>query len=125
MLPPDRTKTSKMVRPLAGNPPGLRPNLVNVCRTNLQHCRMVWEDYFTSGTKPGSRKVGALTIELISRVLNSKPSKLIVLVIARFVGKVQGLESGLETGVTGASPPTVTSMGSSFYLGGKSQGRNP
>ena len=27
------------------------------------------------------------------------------------------LESRLETGVTGASPPTVTSMGSSFYLG--------
>jgi hypothetical protein len=46
-------------------------------------------------------------------------------VIARFVGKVQGLESGLETGVTGASPPTVTSMGSSFYLGGQVQGRRP
>jgi hypothetical protein len=47
------------------------------------------------------------------------------LVIARFVGKVQGLESGLETGVTGASPPTVTSMGGSFYLGGQVQGRRP
>jgi hypothetical protein len=47
------------------------------------------------------------------------------LVIARFVGKVQELESGLETGVTGASPPTVTSMGSSFYLGGQVQGRRP
>ena len=47
------------------------------------------------------------------------------LVITRFVGKVQGLESGLETGVTGASPPTVTSMGSSFYLGGQIQGRRP
>jgi hypothetical protein len=35
------------------------------------------------------------------------------------------LESGLETGVTGASPPTVTSMGSSFYLGGQVQGRRP
>ena len=46
-------------------------------------------------------------------------------VIARFVGKVQELESGLETGVTGASPPTVTSMGSSFYLGGQVQGRRP
>jgi hypothetical protein len=46
-------------------------------------------------------------------------------VIARFVGKVQGLESGLETGVTEASPPTVTSMGSSFYLGGQIQGRRP
>jgi hypothetical protein len=46
-------------------------------------------------------------------------------VIARFVGKVQELESGLETGVTGASPPTVTSMGSSFYLGGQIQGRRP
>jgi hypothetical protein len=49
----------------------------------------------------------------------------ILCVIARFVGKVQGLESGLETGVTGASPPTVTSMGSSFYLGGQIQGRRP
>ena len=46
-------------------------------------------------------------------------------IIARFVGKVQKLESGLETGVTGASPPTVTSMGSSFYLGGQVQGRRP
>ena len=46
-------------------------------------------------------------------------------VIARFVEKVQELESGLETGVTGASPPTVTSMGSSFYLGGQVQGRRP
>jgi hypothetical protein len=46
-------------------------------------------------------------------------------VIARFVGKVQELESGLETGVTGASPPTVTSMGGSFYLGGQVQGRRP
>jgi hypothetical protein len=46
-------------------------------------------------------------------------------VIARFVGKVQELESGLATGVTGASPPTVTSMGSSFYLGGQVQGRRP
>jgi hypothetical protein len=43
------------------------------------------------------------------------------IVIARFVGKVQGL----ETGVTGASPPTVTSMGGSFYLGGQVQGRRP
>jgi hypothetical protein len=34
-------------------------------------------------------------------------------------------ESGLETGVTGASPPTVTSMGGSFYLGGQVQGRRP
>jgi hypothetical protein len=50
---------------------------------------------------------------------------LIHTVIARFVGKVQELESGLETGVTGASPPTVTSMGSSFYLGGQVQGRRP
>jgi hypothetical protein len=46
-------------------------------------------------------------------------------VITRFVGKVQELESGLETGVTGASPPTVTSMGGSFYLGGLVQGRRP
>jgi hypothetical protein len=50
-------------------------------------------------------------------------------VIARFVGKVARfvgeLESGLETGVTGASPPTVTSMGGSFYLGGLVQGRRP
>jgi hypothetical protein len=46
-------------------------------------------------------------------------------VIARFVGKVQELESRLETGVTGASPPTVTLMGSSFYLGGQIQGRRP
>jgi hypothetical protein len=37
-------------------------------------------------------------------------------VIARFVGKVQELESGLETGVTGASPPTVTSMGGLFLF---------
>jgi hypothetical protein len=35
------------------------------------------------------------------------------------------LESRLETGVTGASPPTVTSMGSSFYLGWLVQGRRP
>jgi hypothetical protein len=47
------------------------------------------------------------------------------LVIARFVGKVRKLELGLETGVTGASPPTVTSMGGSFYLGGQVQGRRP
>jgi len=40
---------------------------------------MVWEDYFTLGTKPGSRKVGYFTTELISRVLDSKPSKVIVL----------------------------------------------
>jgi hypothetical protein len=46
-------------------------------------------------------------------------------VITRFVGKVQELESGLETGVIGASPPTVTSMGGSFYLGGLVQGRRP
>jgi hypothetical protein len=39
--------------------------------------------------------------------------------------KGQKLELGLETGVTGASPPTVTSMGSSFYLGGQVQGRRP
>ena len=38
-------------------------------------------------------------------------------VIARFVGKVKKLESRVETGVTGASPPTVTSMGSSSYSG--------
>jgi hypothetical protein len=46
-------------------------------------------------------------------------------VIARFVGKVKKLESRVETGVTGASPPTVTSMGGSFYLGGLVQGRRP
>jgi predicted Na+-dependent transporter len=46
-------------------------------------------------------------------------------VIARFVGKVKKLESKVETGVTGASPPTVTSMGNSFYLGGQVQGRRP
>jgi hypothetical protein len=46
-------------------------------------------------------------------------------VIARFVGTVQELESGLEIGVTGASPPTVTLMGGSFYLGGQVQGRRP
>ena len=46
-------------------------------------------------------------------------------VIARFVGKVQELESGLETGVTRASPTTVTSMGGSFYLGWLVQGRRP
>jgi hypothetical protein len=46
-------------------------------------------------------------------------------VIARFVGKVTKLESKVETGVTGASPPTVTSMGGSFYLGGQVQGRRP
>ena len=40
-----------------------------------------------------------------------------VIVIARFVGKVKRLESRVETDVTGASPPTVTSMGGSFYLG--------
>jgi hypothetical protein len=40
---------------------------------------MVWEDCFTPGTKPGSRKVGSFTTKLISRVLDSKPSKLIVL----------------------------------------------
>jgi hypothetical protein len=33
---------------------------------------MVWEDYFTSRTKLGPRKVGYFTIELISRVLDSK-----------------------------------------------------
>jgi hypothetical protein len=37
----------------------------------------------------------------------------------------KSLSQGLETGVTGASPPTVTSMGSSFYLGGQVQGRRP
>jgi hypothetical protein len=35
------------------------------------------------------------------------------------------LESRLKTGVTGVSPPTVTSMGSSFYLGWLVQGRRP
>jgi hypothetical protein len=40
---------------------------------------MVWEDYFTPGRKPESRKVGSFTTDLISRVLDSKPSKLIVL----------------------------------------------
>jgi len=40
---------------------------------------MVWEDYFTSRTKLGSRKVESFTTELISRVLDSKPSKLLVL----------------------------------------------
>jgi hypothetical protein len=35
------------------------------------------------------------------------------------------LESRFKTGVTGASPPTVTSMGGSFYLGGLVQGRRP
>jgi hypothetical protein len=39
--------------------------------------------------------------------------------------RLRELESGLETGVTGASPPTVTSMGGSFYLGGLVQGRRP
>ena len=68
-----------MVRPLARNPPGLHPSLETTYRTNLQHYRMVWEDYFTSGTKLGSRKVGSFTTELTSRVLDSKPSKLIVL----------------------------------------------
>ena len=53
------------------------------------------------------------------------PQMDVVTVIARFVGKVQELESGLGTGVTGASPPTVTSMGGSFYLGGQVQGRRP
>jgi hypothetical protein len=65
---------------------------------------------------------------LIIETLGSKHtsrSLLHVPVIARFVGEVQELESGLETGVTGASPPTVTSMGSSFYLGGQVQGRRP
>jgi hypothetical protein len=47
------------------------------------------------------------------------------LVIARFVERSKELESGLETGVTGASPPTVTSMEGSFYLGGLVQGRRP
>jgi hypothetical protein len=40
---------------------------------------MAWEDYFTSGTKLRSRKVGSFTIELIYRVLDSKHSKLFVL----------------------------------------------
>jgi hypothetical protein len=40
---------------------------------------MVWEDCCTSGTKLGSRKVGSFTTELISRVLVTKPSKLLVL----------------------------------------------
>jgi hypothetical protein len=40
---------------------------------------MVWEDCCTSGTKLGSRKVEYFTTELISRVLVSKPSKLLVL----------------------------------------------
>jgi hypothetical protein len=40
---------------------------------------MVWEDCCTSGTKLGSRKVESFTTELISRVLVSKPSKLLVL----------------------------------------------
>jgi hypothetical protein len=40
---------------------------------------MVWEDCCTFGTKLGSRKVGSFTIKLISRVLVTKPSKLLVL----------------------------------------------
>ena len=43
------------------------------------------------------------------------PEASIKTIIARFVGKVQELESGLETGVTGASPPTITSMGSYLF----------
>jgi hypothetical protein len=62
---------------------------------------------------------------LDSSYLTFPTNRAITGVIARFVGKVQELESGLETGVTGASPPTVTSMGSSFYLGGQVQGRRP
>ena len=38
---------------------------------------------------------------------------------------LKSLSQGFETGVTGASPPTVTSMGGSFYLGGLVQGRCP
>jgi hypothetical protein len=40
---------------------------------------MVWEECCTSRTKLGSRKVEYFTTELISRVLVSKPSKLLVL----------------------------------------------
>jgi hypothetical protein len=40
---------------------------------------MVWEDCCTSGTKLGSRNVESFATELISRVLVSKPSKLLVL----------------------------------------------
>jgi hypothetical protein len=40
---------------------------------------MVWEDCCTSGTKPRSRKLGYFTTDLISRVLFTKPSKLLVL----------------------------------------------
>jgi hypothetical protein len=65
--------------PLAGNPLDCALAWKYACRTNLQHCRMMWEDYFTFGTKPRTRKVGSFTTELISRVLDSKPSKLIVL----------------------------------------------
>jgi hypothetical protein len=36
-------------------------------------------------------------------------------VIAQFVFKVKKLKGKDQTGVTGASPPTVTSMGGSFY----------
>jgi hypothetical protein len=65
--------------PLAGNPLGY--TLACLCHKDLplQHCIMVWEDYFTSGTKLGSRKVEYFTTELISRVLDSKLSKLLVL----------------------------------------------
>jgi hypothetical protein len=38
---------------------------------------------------------------------------------------LDSLSQGFETGVTGDSPPTVTSMGGSFYLGGLVQGRRP
>jgi hypothetical protein len=40
---------------------------------------MVWEECCTFGAKLGSRKVESFTTELISRVLVSKPSKLLVL----------------------------------------------
>jgi hypothetical protein len=65
------------------------------------------------------------TINQLSFGINQTINPLTSTVIARFVGKVKKLESRVETGVTGASPPTVTSMGSSFYLGGLVQGRRP
>ena len=58
---------------LAENPLGCALAWNLPVEQTLQHCRMVWEDYFTSGTNPKSIKVGYVTTELISRVLDSKP----------------------------------------------------
>jgi len=78
-FPQIELNSSMWCAPLARNPLGCALSCLCHWIRPLQHCRVVWEDYFTSETKLGLRKVESFTTELISSVLDSKPSKLLVL----------------------------------------------